>query len=377
MTLPLIEIFRQGAHTDMRGTSLSFSEDDLAAMVSAYDPGVHEAPLVIGHPEATAPAYGWIKSLAVQDNRLLALPDQVDPAFAELVRAGRYKKVSASFYRPDSPANPRPGAYYLRHVGFLGATPPAIKGLAPVSFADTGEDCLTVDYADRESAGLISRITGLLRGLRDYIVERDGTDRAEAVLPAYALDNLQEQSAVALAVTDQPIYSEEENTVRDVLKTRITPADPGVAPSGPDDLLRRLEELEAREIAFAEQTRRAEAENVVAETVRAGRLTPAQAEGLASFMTNLPADGTVSFAENGQEKKVNPASYLKAFLARLPRQVNFTEQAAPDDSVDGLTPTEAAARTVSYRERLSRDGIVISTTDALEAVKTGKDKQHA
>ena len=122
-----IEIFRAGTHTDSHGATLSFSESDLAATARAYDPAVSEAPIVVGHPKADAPAYGWIKSLSAEGGRLFATPDQVDPSFAEMVRAGRYKKLSASLYAPDSPANPSPGAWYLRHVGFLGAQPPAIR----------------------------------------------------------------------------------------------------------------------------------------------------------------------------------------------------------------------------------------------------------
>ena len=56
-----------------------------------------------------------------------------------MVAAGAFKKISASFYSPSSPQNPVPGVYYLRHVGFLGAQPPAVKGLRNPAFAD-GED---------------------------------------------------------------------------------------------------------------------------------------------------------------------------------------------------------------------------------------------
>lgn len=31
--------------------------------------------------------------------------------------------------------NPKPDTYHLRHVGLLGAEPPAVKGLRPVEFA--------------------------------------------------------------------------------------------------------------------------------------------------------------------------------------------------------------------------------------------------
>ena len=127
-----IHIFKAGSHTAMSGATLAFSESDLQATARAYDPSKHEAPLVVGHPRADAPAYGWVKSLAYSENGLQAEPDQVDAQFAELVGTGRFKKISASFYPPESSANPVPGVYYLRHVGFLGAQPPAVKGLKQV-----------------------------------------------------------------------------------------------------------------------------------------------------------------------------------------------------------------------------------------------------
>lgn len=76
-----------------------------------------------------------MRSLAAGDDGLNAEPHQVDPEFAEMVNAGRFKKISASFYTPDAPNNPVPGVYYLRHVGFLGAQPPAVKGLKQAEFA--------------------------------------------------------------------------------------------------------------------------------------------------------------------------------------------------------------------------------------------------
>lgn len=46
-----IHIFKPGKHVAMSGVSLNFSESDLAATVRAYDPALHEAPLVLGHPK--------------------------------------------------------------------------------------------------------------------------------------------------------------------------------------------------------------------------------------------------------------------------------------------------------------------------------------
>lgn len=131
-----IHFFRAGTHTAKDGTSLSFSQADLAKIAAAYDPATHEAPIVVGHPKTDAPAFGWVERIEVRADGLHAVPRQVNAEFSELVKAGRYKKVSAAFYPPSATNNPTPGVPYLRHVGFLGAEAPAVKGLQAIQFSE-------------------------------------------------------------------------------------------------------------------------------------------------------------------------------------------------------------------------------------------------
>jgi len=144
-----IEIFRAGKHRDSAGNTHIFTVQDVQDMATAYHSARHEAPLCLGHPEANYPAYGWVKKLtSTADGRLLMQADRVDSAFASVVKAGRYKKRSASFYPPHAPNNPAPGQWYLRHVGWLGAQPPAVQGLADVNFSTAASNdavCLLWD----------------------------------------------------------------------------------------------------------------------------------------------------------------------------------------------------------------------------------------
>lgn len=134
--MKLIEIFRAGKRHDANGQLVEITTDQLAQTVAHYNPDFHEAPLVIGHPKTNNPAFGWVKKLLLDGDVLKAEVDQLDPDFAEMVKNGKFKKVSAAFYLPDSVANPNQGILSLRHVGFLGAMPPAVKGLAQVEFND-------------------------------------------------------------------------------------------------------------------------------------------------------------------------------------------------------------------------------------------------
>ncbi|EAY1319524.1 peptidase, partial [Salmonella enterica] len=47
----LIHIFKSGVHTDMNGHQINFSDADLNDIAAAYNPKLHEAPIVIGHPK--------------------------------------------------------------------------------------------------------------------------------------------------------------------------------------------------------------------------------------------------------------------------------------------------------------------------------------
>lgn len=157
-----IHIFKTGTHTDSHGQTLTFGESDLAAAIAAYDPNLHQAPIVVGHPTTEAPAYGWVQSLSGNNGNLFASPEQVNPEFSEQVAAGSYKKVSASFYPPNSPTNPVKGSYYLRHVGFLGAEPPAIKGLQPIEFnEDADVVTMTVDFGEAKLSAFDSFVCAM------------------------------------------------------------------------------------------------------------------------------------------------------------------------------------------------------------------------
>src|SRR5690606_13768985 len=129
-----IEVFRTGTFTPMTGAAITYSAADLKAAADAYDPATAPAPIVVGQPETDTPAYGWAQSFEfdASADRLYAEVGEIDAAFSDAVKAGRYKKVSMSFFPPDHAANPVPGTWYPKHIGFLGGAAPAVSGLKNV-----------------------------------------------------------------------------------------------------------------------------------------------------------------------------------------------------------------------------------------------------
>lgn len=214
-----IEIFKPGEHRPMQGAAIRFSEADLAACAAAYDPARHEAPLVIGHPATDDPAWGWVKSLKFADGALIAVPDQVNPAFETQVKAGAYKKVSASFWRPDAPNNPTPGSWALRHVGFLGAQPPAVKGLAPIQFAgEPAEGADGVVSFGMEEAWGWGAAGRLFRGLREWIIAKEGPEAADRALSSWDIDAI---AAAEQAERDALRQAQREGRMIDLIITRL------------------------------------------------------------------------------------------------------------------------------------------------------------
>ena len=125
-----VEIFEGGNQTDSRGREKYYSTSDLDRIVNAYDPGRRKAPLVFGHPEHDDPAFGMIEHVKRVGKKILAKFKQVPSVVADLVENGHYPSRSVSLRSDGS----------IRHVGLLGAVPPAVAGLAEMKFFKEDED---------------------------------------------------------------------------------------------------------------------------------------------------------------------------------------------------------------------------------------------
>lgn len=309
-----IHIFKAGRQTAMSGLTIEFTESDMAAMAAAYDPAKHEAPIVVGHPATDDPAYGWTRSLVAQGADLFAEPHQVNAEFAEQVKAGAYKKVSASFYPPTHPNNPVPGVYYLRHIGFLGAQPPAVKGLKATEFAEEA-DCVELQLDFSED-----------------ITHPAAADPESSSLPP---ENTQTPGAGGSPEGSTPSpspASQESNTV--------TPEEKAALQAQNAQLKADLDAANSRLRESAQAAKKTEhtafADALVAET----RL-PADQKDLVVAMLNhfepaVIAGEQFSPVEFGEGEAAKPmGEVFKAFLQSLPKRVEFGEQASRERAAVG------------------------------------------
>lgn len=375
-----IEIFRIGKHTATNGQTLPFDQAALSAAVSAYDPTLHEAPVVIGHPKDNHPAFGWIDHLELTgDGVVLAHPKQVDADFAELVKQGKYKKRSASWYLPDSPNNPKPGTLYLRHVGFLGAQPPALKGLRDVRFNEAEQG--VVEFGD-VSPWVFSNLAAILRRWREKIIAKEGIESADNFIPAYEIDDFA-QEAERLR---QEQMKEAEQQANPVAPNFTESQESTMTPEQIAALKAENERLKAendqRTASFAEQEKSikarelALAKNEISTKIDAlvtqGKVLAAQKPGLVEFMVGLEHGTlTIEFGEGAGAKKVSPRQFMLDYLESMPKLVDFNEHSKGGSTVDPstLTAAEFAEKITAYQTEMSAKGITVSTSQAAAALQ--------
>jgi hypothetical protein len=350
-----IEIFRTGKFTPMQGGELSFSAADLAATASGFDPAVAGAPLVVGHPKLDAPAYGWVRGLAVKGDRLVMMPDQVDPAFAAMVNEGRFAKPSASFFRPDAKDNPKPGTWYLRHVGFLGAAAPAVQGLKPAHFAGADADIVTFEFARPSFVGRVrARLAAKFGG---------NADQADDASVDAAVDGALSEITAAFAAPpkETDMADAAELARREAKLTEDTAA------------------LEARRVEFAAQTatQRAAADDVAIEVlIKAGKILPAEKSSLVAFMAALGTDQSVSFAAPDKSQvKTSPRELFLKFAGTLPKRVDFSERAAQNgQTVDFSNAQAIADAAASYQAEQLKLGRVVDAATAVSFITRGNNR---
>lgn len=366
--LPTLQCFKAGSHVALNGAALVFSQADLAASAGAYDPALHEAPLVVGHPQLDAPAYGWVSALNHKGDALEATPAQVNPEFAELVKAGAYKKMSAAFWAPLAPGNPVPGVYYLRHVGFLGAAAPAVKGLRAPVFAGTEEGVVEFSEEFSDPWDDLSNAS-LWRSLREWVIGKFSLADADSAVPAYRVSELER------AAQDDMRGEEAEQAQAAAAATPATPAPTAFASPTTENTVTEQEKLALE----AENARLRQQIEDNANAARQARLSAAHADAVA-FADGLVSQARLAAGQRDLVVAVLDTVAAQEVAAGAVVQFGQGEAAAPlmpalKTMLSGMPPLAPMGRQAT-NERAALNGGAVDVTDQHAIARAAQEYQR-
>lgn len=330
-----IELFRAGSYGD-KG---SYSVGDIDKMIANFNPAEHEPPVVMGHPEMDAPAYGWVESLKRVGNVLMGKLKQVPDQFSQLVDEGRFKKRSISFYRTAK-------GPVLRHVGFLGAMPPEVKGLADVKLASFSAGAFqAIEFKEDEEMDVEQIKKSFAEALKEFF----GIGGAPKL-------NLSEgeskaiEAAVAAAI--KPLHD---------ANTKLQ-----------QEFAEHKKNADKAQQVSATQAQQAFAEKQIARVKEAKRWIPAfDKMGLAQIFNELSKVETkISFGEGDKKKELPPAELFADFMIGLSEIVPTGEIASGAQRRSG--------KLVQFTEPSAKSGAVIdeqSVAIADAAKKLSEEKK--
>lgn len=326
-----VEIAKVGKVADSLGVDRDLTPGWIQSVIANYAAGPHEAPLVLGHPDSdSAPAHGWVQEIRLNGDVLEARFTDTNDEFEKAVERGEYKKRSASFYL--NPPN-------LRHVGFLGAQPPAIKGLRDIQFAE-GDSFAVETFNLQETTMKTEDLDQMPDGFWEKFKAKLGIGE-KADLSEGQPSNLAQFS---------------EANVREIVK----------------------EATEAVKAEFAEQITTLKAENddlkskvdgqiaggVKAEIASFVEQIPAEKgkhylkrAGIAEFMESLAAadaaDGetnAISFSEGDEKVEFSRVGWFKQLVNELPDMIQFGEKFGNLVATKGTDPLVNSERVAGMKD---------------------------
>lgn len=354
-----VEIFRAGKQTDSAGVERDWTVSDLDTIAGSYNPEYHEAPVCIGHPKDNAPAFAWIKRVTREGESLFAEIGDEAPEFSEWLEAKRFKKRSISLY-PD---------LSIRHLAFLGAQPPAVKGLKDFSeggraFPDAKGEAVTLDFADWPSAFSFQSIGRLFQSLRDRLLVDKDKETADAVLPQYEIDALK---AMQADPEKHSAFQEHEMTQQE--HEAILAAEQAKTKAAEAKALQFSEQLTAEQAKAAGLTAqlaaiKAEAQDKALSDfcegqIKAGKMLPTDKPAHLQVMKALAGLAEIDFAEGDKTTKKTPLAIYQERLAAGPKVIEFSETATKEtsaapagaDKIEALVKAKMKANaSLSYNE---------------------------
>lgn len=380
-----LPLMRTGSFRDRFGKMYTVTTDVLKRIADNYNPA-NPAQLVVGHPgKNTVPSFGIVDKLKAVGDRLLFVPGNVVAEFAALVKKGGFPDISAGL---DT------GLTGLRHVAFLSAERPAIDGLEPIcefSAPQTGDAGVQLmvtgvfngaefSVDDNWLKWRMREIGQAFRRLRENIVEKDGIENADKILPGYIVDSLSEDPPKTNDTNISEFSSNEGGSMEyqklyeaEVAKTADLTAKVNDLTTKVAEFSASLATLTAEKTALAKTVADTEAAAAKAEfsafvekLITDKKALPAEKDALVDTMMKMR---TASGAEFSAE-----TSPLKLFRAELERRAvtvpggTHTADNRGAEFSAGSGADDLVSRATAYQKLQANAGITVTNAEAIRHV---------
>lgn len=288
-----IPVFKTGTWTDSQGNTKTWTEQDLDQIVEKNNAVLgdqHDSPCVIGHPKDNSPAYGWTEKLKREGDILYAKIKPTVNEFVDWLKNKVYNKVSISLYADG----------LLRHIGFLGGMPPAVKGLKMPEFNEEKE------FSEIEVSPNMSFPAQAFTKTED---KTSKSNHSEGDMPDKNQEKLQqleekisqlENENQKLKTDFQEVSTEKENAIQELGKIRMN-------------------------------MRKMEFEQFLNEEIAFGALNEDQQSKAKMILENL---STINFSEDGPDLVSEFKEFLKSLPAKVPEGEIARKGYAPDTDTD-------------------------------------------
>ncbi len=346
-----MKILKTGTFKDKAGKEVTITDKDLDKIIESTDLS-KEPQLVIEHPVFDLVGHGTITELKKVGDSLFALPAKVNEKFKDAVNSGLLPGRSI---RLDEKT------LALDHIGFLPPSiKPAVDGLGAYMFsqadektdyyfnlpgveshfAEVNED--KIDFASFEISGWPFRnIQQLFRSIKNYLIEKEGLEKADSILNEYSIQD----AGNAPVVFDKPMnYSFSQNIKGDPMKIDFSSIDF----SKPDQLKATVKALidENQELNTNNEKLKTDlqsAQNTITAEQKAKdmkevmdfcespemvkKILPAEKDQIVQLLLASKEKGKIEFSSGENKKEVNPYELLKAQLKLLPDKIELSEMA--------------------------------------------------
>lgn len=307
-----LEILSIGLKHPQNSEPIEFSAEDLGAIATAFNLAGKPVPFVPGHPPDDQPVLGKGVQLAAKSGRLLVTQyAEVDPTFKGIVNSGEMPGISVKLRLPSHPQN-KSGTYELRHVGFLGRSLPADTTIADAQFSlEEGEIILMAKQ-----------------------------EKPQADLP------------------DEATTSNEPSTSPQSLTTQEA------------EFTQRLEALERREAIFSKAQ---EINPYIEGLIGEGKVMPDEKAGLVALFSQLPNSLEIEFKRGDEVVQAHPEEFLKGFLSRLPKRIEYAELSGGKLPTPTTDPAALAEKIEAYKSAQAAKGNEVSFAAASSYIRQHPD----